>query len=88
MLPSDHVYTISFPFSYLGRFSTVADHPLPALSVTVVPFDSVTVRLAGRAPALLLLSFQTFLTVTSVISGLCTLVSVVTVPFTLVLFSS
>ena len=64
----------------MGRPETVAVQALSSFRVTTVPLDSVTVMNDGRMPSTLFSSCHTFLTVTCVVSGVWTLVSVVT-PF-------
>ena len=68
--PSVHEYLISVPLLNLGKFSTLAVHPLLSFNVTSVPFDNVTVRLSGRIPSWSSASAHTFFTVASVFSGL------------------
>ena len=58
----------------------VAVHWLASFSVTFWPFDSVTSMWSGRLASWSSASLHTFFTVTSVVSGVCTLVSVVIWP--------
>ena len=71
---------IGLPFSYFGRPVTVAVHWLASFSVTVLPLDSVTSMWSGRRPSWSSASFHALRIVTSVVSGVWTLVSVVIAP--------
>ena len=68
------------PFAYLGRPVIVSVQPLSAFNVTALPLESATTSDSGRMPSWFSLSFQTLRTFTSTVSGVCVLVSVVTVP--------
>ena len=74
-MSSVHVYLISLPSAYLGSFSTLAVQLLSSFNVTSAPLDRVTFSLSGLIPSWLSASFQTFLTVASVSSGVCLLVT-------------
>ena len=70
---SSTVYTISSPFSYLGRFSQVYDNWFAfnfTSSPYTTPFAFNVTPYSALLPSWLLLSSQTYVTVFSIDSGL------------------
>ena len=66
---SVHLYSISSPPEYFGKFSIVAVQLLPLFKVTSSPLLSLTFKDVGRFPSSFSPSFHTFLTDTAVVSG-------------------
>ena len=48
---SVHVYSISSPSLYTGKFSIVALHPFPSFNTTLFPSDNFTVIDSGLSPS-------------------------------------